>query len=307
MRLKKCLTSLLAVLISTVAFCCGPYWYYPHEYYMYKVIDDGLDVNEDAAIANCRQWQELTSSDIPLEDIREVVYDYPLDKLGNLLKRKNRRSTNAFVKWIAQHKDEDIMCLLHLARRSEIAREKTLSKWYYPYDGDEVSAELSNISLELGFAMQRQERLYDRYALQKARVMFSLGRYEDIITWWEIWEPSLREGMIKDMILGYLAGSYYRTGKTEKAIEYYSRIGDYESIAYCLGMKNSVSETESYLEFLAEYCPDGKKLPCILQEIFSDLEDRTFSWEFSEADYKARKSFPRLGEKDEEVYVKDMP
>ena len=68
------LTSALLLFVSIQTYGCGPFEYYPYGYKMYRVYDKSAIVKPDERKENCILWQKLTSVDIPLDDIEQVVY-----------------------------------------------------------------------------------------------------------------------------------------------------------------------------------------------------------------------------------------
>ena len=87
--LKYLLISSFA-LIANVSFACWGDWFVPSCYYMYRVFD-APEVSEFSVygyssdvIKNCEQWQKLTSLDISLEDIHQVVYKMPLEEFEKI-------------------------------------------------------------------------------------------------------------------------------------------------------------------------------------------------------------------------------
>ena len=80
------LVSLLALSGIGGAKACWVDWYVPSGYYMYRVYESTPQDEERGAgryptmMENCREWQRLTSKDIPVEDIVEVVYKMPLEE-----------------------------------------------------------------------------------------------------------------------------------------------------------------------------------------------------------------------------------
>ena len=92
---------------------------------------------------NCLDWQSLTSMDISLSDIGQVVYKYPEKKLSALLDGKS--SQNTFERYLAAKNDTEIRDYLVTAKRCEIARAEMNDPWYYPSKNDPVFAALEDV------------------------------------------------------------------------------------------------------------------------------------------------------------------
>ena len=75
--------SVAFVCLASEVFACWDPWYTPDGYYMYRVhnkrSEPTLAVKNSypGSAINCEEWQRLTSTTIPLEDIFEVVYKMP--------------------------------------------------------------------------------------------------------------------------------------------------------------------------------------------------------------------------------------
>ena len=134
---------------------------------------------------NCRSWAKLTSTDIPLEDIQDVVYHWEYDKLEELHAHAmtgKGENNNAFANWLIQKKDTEITSFLLLAKRCEKVRAKQCSGWYYPVQGDEENTLLMEI-VEKAKAY-KGKRLLDRYTLQMMRALTSLRQYNECLNVW---------------------------------------------------------------------------------------------------------------------------
>lgn len=174
---------------------------------------------------------------------------------------------------ITQLKDSDdpeVARYLKLARSCEIIREKQNAKWYYPSKNDEVIGTLEDILKEA--LAYNGSRLKDRYSLQAARAMFSLGKYGKMLKWWENTKNHISDSAIRRGIEGYVAGAMFRTGEEDKALEYYTHNGDLSSIIFCLKKRGEYTGDRSILEYASSHCPDNPYIPEILQRYITLLE-----------------------------------
>ena len=152
---------------------------------------------------------------------------------------------------LIQLKDSDdpqVKKYLDLARRCESLRDEIHSAWYYPTKNDAVIAALNDV-LEQALNY-KGDKLKDRYALQAARAMFTLQKFEEMCQWWSEVEKDIEDTAIKDHIIGYVAGAKFRTGHEGEALKYYGTVGDTESIEYCL---RQMGEYHGY-ESIEKYC-----------------------------------------------------
>ena len=175
------------------------------------------------------------------------------------------------VTQLPESDDPEVRRYLELARSCSNIRSQYNSKWYYPTKGDDVVVSSLEEVLEESLAY-KGSKLKDRYALQSARAMFTLGQFNKMIEWWDDVESSLKDDTIRKNIEGYVAGALFRTGKQEKALEYYTEIGDISSIVYCLKQMDNYDGDRSILEYAAVHCPDNPHILEILQEYVSRLE-----------------------------------
>ena len=170
------------------------------------------------------------------------------------------------IEQLQESDDPEVIEYLKIARTCEAMRTKMNSQWYYPSKSDPVVAALEDVlktSLEY-----KGSKLKERYALQAARAMFSLGRFEQMCKWWKKIDRQIAPGAIRDHIIGYVAGAKYRTGETEVAMQYYASIGDVASIEYCLRQEGRY---EGYCS-IAEYCAEYPSVTKVLQDEVTRLE-----------------------------------
>ena len=116
----KHLFAILVVLIPACRFslACGPFdrLCTPDQYYTFRLcgadmtgndLRDSRTGRENSQMDNCRSWAKLTSTDIPLEDIQDVVYHWEYDKLEELHAHAmtgKGENNNAFANWLIQKK-----------------------------------------------------------------------------------------------------------------------------------------------------------------------------------------------------------
>ena len=180
-------------------------------------------------------------------------------------------ATGREVTQLPESDHPEVRRYLELARSCSNIRSQYNSKWYYPTKGEDVVVSSLEEVLEESLAY-KGGKLKDRYALQAARAMFTLGQFNKMIEWWSITESTLDDDSIRKSIEGYVAGALFRTGKQEKALKYYTEIGDISSIIYCLKKMGNYEGDRSILEYAAVNCPDNPYILEILQEYVSRLE-----------------------------------
>ena len=103
-------------------------------YRAYDAKDERL--SNSRSVQNCKAWQGITSKDIPIEDIREVVYKYDIDKISRLM--TDVGDSNGFAMWIRKNNDVEVQRFLRLAKSCEEVRFMKSSRWYYPSKEDDM-------------------------------------------------------------------------------------------------------------------------------------------------------------------------
>ena len=270
MRLKTFCVSAALLLAAAPAFCCGPYWYLPEEYYMFRALDKKETVQLTDRQANCAAWKALCSPSVDEADVDAVVYGYSLEQMKGLLKR--RRSSNSFERYIARTKDREIADFLVLAKTCEVTRFEMNDPWYYPSKNDPLRARLEEvISQALSY---EGSRLEERYVLQAMRAMFSLGRYAQVDSLWTARRERLGDGVINKMILGYVAGAAYNSGDEETAVECFKASWDLWSLYLHASQYGTYS---SMLDYAAQCWPDSDRVPGMLQSVVGGFERKSFN------------------------------
>ena len=280
--IKYLLISLFALFGASEVYACWGPWYTPRGYYMYRVNNQSetsmeLEGYYPGSERNCKEWQIMTSTDIPLEDIYQVVYKMTLDEFERIYDNKEANG-NKFIEWITQ-KDTSILDFLLLAKTNEYIRLKRNSRWYYP-------------SMKIGARMTIEEiaekalnvnvpKLRDRYLLQAIRALFSLGRYEECINLWDSEVVSYpEENLMRQLIHPYIAGAEFRVKRSEKAITYFAELGDVGSMLFCAGRAGEIVSTIDALALVCEYAPNSRHIEETLQSFVRELEPLgEFYWE----------------------------
>ena len=250
---------------------CGPWWYPPQEYSLYRVSEHYLsDYHFSPTFQmddkeNCRLWQQETRSGAPLSDIYHVVYKAPLQELEEL-KTKGRKSAlyaaNAFARTLLQ--DREALELLLLAKLCELTREQMLDPWYYPAKNDPQRRALEDIVKRSKTAVLTGSKFINRYALQATRALLSLKQYKECISFWNSL-PETEPDIIYLLALRNVAGAYYNTGNTAKANKLFGRCGDASSMLLCSG-----GDKDSYILSLYELCPDSPDLRSFVEANVGD-------------------------------------
>lgn len=275
--LRSFLISVVLLAVVYEADACGPYWYTPKGYHLYRIYEPQSAADEcyPNSVRNCEEWQRLTSGDIPVDDIYDAVYKMSLEELETISDNREASYDNGFIEWITK-KDTAILDFLLLAKTNEYIRIKLNSRWYYPSMNTGAKMTIEDVA-EKALA-QTDERLRDRYLLQAVRALFSMSRYDECVRLWES-EASLlpEDNLMRQMILPYIAGAEYRLNRSEKALEYFAHLGDVNSMLFCIGRAGERISAVDALELVCKYAPESKYVLETLQSYIRHLEP---DWEF---------------------------
>ncbi len=236
-----------------VSACVFPY-YPPASYLTYRV-EDEKQLSD--AEQNCRLWQQLTDGNIPLEDIRKVIYEWECEDVEYLLENLGELNCyflkdNRFADWLFLHNDREAVECIGLAKQCEELRNvRHKDPWYYSCESDSLHLSLSRLAERA--QAYAGERLKDRYTLQAVRALFSLQRYEDCIRLWKARQDFLPDGWVKKMTMPYIAGCYYRINQVDRAISMYMACGDVNSLSHCLKEKMQGMDQVERMRLIRSY------------------------------------------------------
>ncbi len=276
---KYIAVSLILLSCGLKSMACGPYYYTPSEYYMYRISErymTGQTYNTAfnyGSEENCLLWQEQTSKDIPVEDIYKVVYKANDQWIANLLNHQGADGPtysfgrNLFADWLWD--DSEAAAFLLLAKECEDIRRQMTDPWYYPSKRDPQKKGLEEIVLKA--EAYDGKRFSARYVLQAERALFSLRRYDDCINYWNGKKARVPDNILRRLILRYVAGAYYNIGDIEKAMMIYGEVDDISSLLFCAqkaGKKN--------LEALYDYSPESQALRAEVERIIIHAESILF-------------------------------
>ena len=282
------------------AMACGPWYYDPSEYYMFRISENYLsgpsykhEFNYGAE-ENCQLWQQQTSKDIPLSHIYTVVYGKNATSvwIEDLLYHKRSKwilsvdeEENRFCKWL--WKDEEATEFLLLAKQCEETRDRMASPWYYPSKKDPEKLSLEQI-VERADEYEGK-RFIDRYLLQTERALFSLHDYDECINRWNEVGQSLPDNIIRRLTLRYVAGAYYNIGDIKTAIKLFGEAGDVESVLCC-----AEKTGDGYLNAMYEYAPSSRDLRDAVERIVLSAEQELWDGYSSELEEGTREKLEQV-------------
>lgn len=274
----SCLAALIMVSTPS-AQACGPFFPCIPTPKFFSSADGGRSSREFEKMENLRLWQELTSPEIPLEDIDEVVYgDGEIDH--------ESAPDNLFYAYITKTNDFEIETFLSVAKDLEIKRKEITSPWYYPDTRDKSTGDFSEI-IDLCRAY-RGTRLKDRYALQLVRALFAARDYAGCVESYDEYFGEFPESnLLKRMAKKYVAGCWSRLGDVDRANEYFAQAGDFNSIVHDNAVAYMAQRNADCPELMAyiESCSTDSAYFCAIKpaalQVISDKKTRyPGDWEF---------------------------
>ena len=270
------LISILGLFLPQQTHACWANWNYANGYYMFRAYDPnptmifGQEEVYDASRSNCESWQQLTSTQIPIEDIYEVVYKMTLEEFEQVYDIPKYTGKNDFVRWLKE-KDRESLEFMLLAKTNEYIRLKRNSRWYYP--SMRIGARMTIEEVAETALSHTSKRLRDRYLLQGIRALFTLGRYAECVELWENEAKYLSDANpMRELIQPYIAGAENYLGHKDKAMKYFAEVGDIYSMLECAGKEWSTASTIEIMEMAYDNCPNSKYLAKALQESIRRIE-----------------------------------
>lgn len=239
------------------ACACGAFernededWEPLFKYHFYQ--GDRIKSHSDAqSEENVRLWRSLTSASIPDSVVVQGLYAIDFENLRAALNTGN--TSNGFLKWIYEHKADELKDFLLLAKELEELRHNRVSAWYYPSDKsgfDKASDEKGKFRAIIDNCRRHNAgKLSDRYALQAIRAYMSLGEYQNCIDYYNLVLARYPDSnLFKRMAKGYIAGCFARLGDRDKADAMFVDLDDFVSIS-----------RDDRLEFMARHNPESER------------------------------------------------
>ena len=247
MKLKKS-TICIAVLLgfSVAVMACAYGGDSPQNYNIYRVCDKPARetghyyYNPNYKERNLEAWAKETQFSGDVYDIEKIVYKYSVSEMLDLIEDGKIAAWDNRNAWITCCQSTYAGQYLVIAKQCEEIRATQNDPWYYPADRRQrfttLEALLKRIDdIETETRRGRWGNMFpfeDRYNLQRTRIYFSLGRYDDCIRLWINYACNLPEdNVIKSMIKDYVAGAYSRLGDTETAKRLFLELGNFEELA----------------------------------------------------------------------------
>lgn len=230
---------------------------------------------------NSLLWQKITSTSIPTDDIKKLVYTATLSDLVEL--PGGSFANNKFAQWLCKPGHKEDLEYIMIAKEIEEIREYMNNPWYYAYDGDREHGRLDDLMKKCSDYKGRRHAA--RYALQMIRLYFAKGDFSCCVDLWEKSASKLPRDIVTDMIASYVGGAYSRGGNSDKAIELFTRSQDIGSLI-SLKAWDYVEDKSEYtdtrvkeLEYIFNRFPNSPLLSVKLQKYVRDRESFVYNYD----------------------------
>lgn len=270
--------AVLLLLVSLRASACGPGpLVVPDDFDLYRLLPYYAELQEPAdgrREANCRAWQRSLGGTLPLEAIRQAVYDLSLRDW--LLVQQGDDRGNAFCHRLLATRDTAAIQLLLWSKYYEAWSLQMRSPWYYGCGLDDCSFDLDSVlAASTHYIEMKNWKYRDRYLLLALKCLYRSGRGEEGIALWRRHKGLLRGSHLHDQSEGYYAACLNRMGHRREALDVYSRLGDAASLQLLLDDKVEVFER------VLRHRPNSPFFPMALQRVLFVAENYTTSSDFT--------------------------
>lgn len=270
--------AVLLLLAAPRAAACGPGpLVAPDDFDLYRLLPYYAELQEPAdgrREANCRVWQRSLGGTLPLEAIRQAVYDLSLRDW--LLVQQGDDRGNAFCQKLLATRDTAAIQLLLWSKYYETWSLQMRSPWYYGCGLDDCSFDLDSVLAASTHYIEMKNRKYrDRYLLLALKCLYRSGRGEEGMALWRRHKGLLRGSHLRDQAEGYYAACLNRAGHRREALDVYSRLGDAASLQLLLDDKVEVFER------VLRHRPNSPFFPMALQRVLFVAENYTTGSDFT--------------------------
>ena len=258
----------LLLCMSADVLACGPWYYEPQEYILYRASSNYLSsdyTNPSFSIdpmENCRLWISDTKTGASVQEVYDVVYKASLTDIEELSSKKGKKSRlykeNTFARTL--YDDPEALQVLLLAKQCETIRTEMADPWYYPAKVDPHRTALAGVATRSREQLN-SKRFWKRYALQATRALLTLGQYQDCLDIWQQVSKKEWNDCLKTLTIRNVAGAYFNLGDVDTARKLYSDIDDSPSLLLC-----STGGLKSFILSLYELNPNSKYIRDLVEE-----------------------------------------
>lgn len=258
-------------------------WYptYEPQYYLAYNLSESSD-NSLPKAEMVKMWQKLLPG-VTDKEIKSLIYSdgYSIENIRSLNLTPSLNS--------ALQKNPELHDYVVLMRQVEVECDKTVDPWYFYYDNDPKLHKLDSLAQA---ATSRINGTYgDRYAVQAARALKALKKFNEIIDISQ--KHPFSDGELQSIFNENLANAFYYTENYDKALELYRKMGDEISLRWTLDKLGLDSGSLALARQLSMAEGNETAIKSLLQSHIHEMEvtsDNSYYW------YGNTLSLPEIGD-----------
>ncbi|MBR1850460.1 MAG: hypothetical protein IJ789_03705 [Bacteroidales bacterium] len=231
MKLKRCI-ALGLLLVSHAAMACGPYYYFPADYRLYRIMPayqtaarQSAAEKESFADKNISLWAKQTG--FADHKIEAAIYKGALADWEWMAGKGDEASewfkNNLFAKHLKQSGDTEAIELLYRSKLYENIRDQMRSPWHYNSRISDENEQMQALYKEVATSTPKRHAARHHFLLIKC----AWAAHEDsvVLAAWQKQKGQLRGTIFYDEAEDYVARSLTRLGRKAEADAIYLRQG----------------------------------------------------------------------------------
>ena len=257
--LKASIIAALILLNSIAAYGCA-YEYVPYtSWSAFHFIDMPETNHDELTELNNKEtlsfWVKYTKGAVTEKSIKDFFKKVTYANL------RSGKINNAFYRYLKTKSDTRALKYI-----TECVRFNEAQATYYDQLWDYETPDTRVIKqLAYSVAIPASGALRDRYIFLKMRCLRAAGEYQDIVDIWNKYSKSIPASPLKERMEGYYAGALYFLGNYAEAITIFHRLGDNNSVIWCL---SKIIGSDQMMR-LYETDPNSMALKYALQDYMS--------------------------------------
>ena len=256
--LKRCI-ALGLLLVSHAAMACGPYYYFPSDYRLYRIIPTWKSAAEESfAGKNISLWAKQTGF-ADNKAIEAAIYNGTLADwewmAGNGDEASEWFKGNGFAKHLKENGDAEAIELLYRSKLYENIRDQMRSPWHYNSRISNENEQMQALYKEV--ATSTPKRHAARHHFLMIKCAWAANEDNAVLDAWQKQKGQLRGTIFYDEAEDYVARSLTRLGRKAEAEAIYLRQGK-------LPVQLDATSLRIY--------PNSAQFSGLLQEALSNIE-----------------------------------
>ena len=201
-------------------------------------------------------------------NIDERINKFWSEYTGGKFNEYHGNSTEIF-NFAKKKKDTEMIEYLNYLNAYLYYGNAFVESWDYPTKEDLSEAERTVKKIIKASREYKGERFKSQYALLYMRANMLDENYADMVSYWKNKAQYLPESVYKEMIENYYAGALFHLGDKEKALNIFSRQGDFKSIKWCVKEQRNLSGIKK----IYRENPNSEALYYLVQDFVNRSQD----------------------------------